>query len=1041
MKLLGVIIIAILIVGVLFTSHIFQIPYITPLLQQQEATATTTNQTMVQPENGKFNIPRVAIPNDTDFTYYPDPSWGDSDNQLHHHMPKNSTAQTSSTTTDSIGQSSMGVQSINAGVTQYPWIVPSSNHGTAGSTDGFCEFPDNTCGDVSYYHGAVMKNPKVALLFWSGRNQQCQLSPWNPLYACYDTFDDPQWDPYAANPSDNTYEQLITQFVYDLCTESQMGQPLPFSSADYAEKEMNMGLMGLLQQYPALSQTFIPGSVFDPTKGFAIGGTSVSHYIGSCTLIGTVEDFNAPPSHTGSGSLCMSNCVTDKSIAHEVHNYMKWKHWSADDNTLVVVFLPYEFTGEHGCGYHSSYGTGVFGWGSKQIWAVIYDEGNPEGSGNGCNMVGTDGTSGEPGMLTGPGNSGVSPNNDPVADATITSTWHELAESFTRPQEVGCCTFETGWIYCPNGLIVCAKGVPLEAVSYDSQGSGEMADMCSGDYPGTQPDGSDVHLNGDNYRVQAIWSNYNGGCTLDLNGPPTSVTETLVPDSSTTVTAASPPPTFNIHYWMTGDLLEGSTMQTTPSTGNSVTQFYVTCCQFSSLVITDPDKAGASEYCFEINCNSQEVKIGGPTTSSGSVSITYYYYHLMQEDPYLNLVNSPPNQKSPDILLTYVAAPAVAGDADAPQTLVLHLTPQQPAPRIYALIGSQAIVPTCTPKTILGNVIVGGGSVICGNFNGQRWFTGDGAPCSAYKLETCLPITYRTSDMIEGIRYFDQYAFTGSYSVDSGSPAAPVLTSTADGAAYTVALTTSASGYWLDAGAAWSVTNPLITGNGAEERWITKDPVSGEMSKPVVTSLKYSHQYWLEMESNPQNDGCVSLNSGDCVSLNSGWENAGASVTITATANNGYAFAGWTGSGSGSCSSSSSNSCSVTMTGPIFEYANFGTPEATGLSVTLLSPANAATIHYSDIGSQQFSVIVTSATGQPVPNANVAIYEEIPGSQSVVVLVCSGQTDSTGTYTVPWPQSGAFYDSLKLRHQYSWYATASMGSSGGTSDVWTFTID
>ncbi len=92
--------------------------------------------------------------------------------------------------------------------------------------------------------------------------------------------------------------------------------------------------------------------------------------------------------------------------------------------------------------------------------------------------------------------------------------------------------------------------------------------------------------------------------------------------------------------------------------------------------------------------------------------------------------------------------------------------------------------------------------------------------------------------------YYHQFSLTFSYSTPGGAVAstAPTLTSTQFGVAYAPVLTGSAAAYWLDNGAAWSVTNPL-GGSGVSERWDSSQTVSGTVSATQTAVFTYYHQY------------------------------------------------------------------------------------------------------------------------------------------------------------------------------------------------------
>jgi hypothetical protein len=93
--------------------------------------------------------------------------------------------------------------------------------------------------------------------------------------------------------------------------------------------------------------------------------------------------------------------------------------------------------------------------------------------------------------------------------------------------------------------------------------------------------------------------------------------------------------------------------------------------------------------------------------------------------------------------------------------------------------------------------------------------------------------------------YYHQYTFTLQYHVidtPAGSPAAPTFASTAFGAGYASSLTGTATPYWVDNGATWTVTNPL-TGSNGTEFWNTTQKVRGTASAPASIVFTYYRQY------------------------------------------------------------------------------------------------------------------------------------------------------------------------------------------------------
>lgn len=207
---------------------------------------------------------------------------------------------------------------------------------------------------------------------------------------------------------------------------------------------------------------------------------------------------------------------------------------------------------------------------------------------------------------------------------------------------------------------------------------------------------------------------------------------------------------------------------------------------------------------------------------------------------------------------------------------------------------------------------------------------------SSLSIETCSsPGTCPT----HSATIYCQFSYTLSYSVAGGGiPAAPTLTSTQFGTAYTPTLTTLATSYWLDNSASWSVTNPLGESSGSE-RWMTSATTSGLVSGPAVESPVYEHQYHVFVEDAPPEGGSVSPTSE--------WFDSAAQLDLSAKASTGWQFEGWTGTGSGSYSGTSLSSV-VTVGGPENETALF----YPGLTIAVSGSGSA---HYS-FGTTQGTV-------------------------------------------------------------------------------------
>ncbi|MGD0451320.1 MAG: hypothetical protein ABSA79_09750 [Candidatus Bathyarchaeia archaeon] len=133
-------------------------------------------------------------------------------------------------------------------------------------------------------------------------------------------------------------------------------------------------------------------------------------------------------------------------------------------------------------------------------------------------------------------------------------------------------------------------------------------------------------------------------------------------------------------------------------------------------------------------------------------------------------------------------------------------------------------------------------------------------------------------------------------------------------------MTGTATGYWFDSGATWSVSPNPLTGSTGSERWLTSQAVSGTVNSASTLAFMYYHQFQLTMYTN----------YGTTVPSLGGWFNAGSKVTISATApttvaGERYLWYFWIGFGSGSYTGTSNPaSNAVTMNGPIMEFAFWG---------------------------------------------------------------------------------------------------------------------
>jgi hypothetical protein len=192
--------------------------------------------------------------------------------------------------------------------------------------------------------------------------------------------------------------------------------------------------------------------------------------------------------------------------------------------------------------------------------------------------------------------------------------------------------------------------------------------------------------------------------------------------------------------------------------------------------------------------------------------------------------------------------------------------------------------------------------------------------------------TVTISSAMASATYYEQYLQTLSYSVIGGGSgySAPTFTANAFGSSTPQVLTTSATGYWFDNSASWTVTNPL-GGSSGSEQWITSQSTSGTILSAQTLAFSYQHQFYLSLQAG----------IGGSVAPASGWGNSGANVTITATPNGGYVFTSWTCTGA-SCYAGTNNPGSVMMNAAITETASFN-PTQVAVTSRVISSTNCGT--------------------------------------------------------------------------------------------------
>jgi hypothetical protein len=424
-----------------------------------------------------------------------------------------------------------------------------------------------------------------------------------------------------------------------------------------------------------------------------------------------------------------------------------------------------------------------------------------------------------------------SPTGDPAGDLEVSPVSHESDEAITDPQ--------------------------LNAF-YHTDTAHEIGDECAYDFVGTQSfDGSNFHLGStsfyDPFELQSEWSNYNGGCTLSLNGAPTFVEVTLTPDSSSGTAAQSW--TFPFWYIEAGSPVFYSVTSTSVASypSGSTIGVWQTPDEYTALVPSCGGNgclASGSGYsfCFDVNCYFQDFY--DTATYGTTTSLSYYYYEMLEQTPSMNVIDggSPP---SVDIFWsapapTCTSSPCNAGDgaADAYQGLYATLPISPSTADIFAVWGSSASVPTCDPSGIhlVGKILEPYCGTNFGAMPSERWDTGIVSGICLFTCSTDISVSGEFA--VGSINYWNQYLDNFAYTVkDGGSPTAPTVSTTQFGKTASVTASTSGTSAWLDSGSTYSATTKL-GGSTSTERWyIVSGESPGTVTGSVTVSFVYYHQY------------------------------------------------------------------------------------------------------------------------------------------------------------------------------------------------------
>jgi hypothetical protein len=300
----------------------------------------------------------------------------------------------------------------------------------------------------------------------------------------------------------------------------------------------------------------------------------------------------------------------------------------------------------------------------------------------------------------------------------------------------------------------------------------------------------------------------------------------------------------------------------------------------------------------------------------------------------------------------------------------------------YYQSGSQLSVtvgPSATVWVDSGSTYTYTNNPLTGSGSSERWYASSGTSETISSSTTINPT------------YYNQYMMTLSYSVNGGGSgySAPTFAANQYGASAPQTLTTTATGYWFDAGASWTVTNPL-GGSSGTERWYTSQAVSGTVSATTIAFVYYNqYQVTFDASSNVKSDSSATI-----VTV-AGTGYTGAQLPYTNWFNAGsltYSYASPIGSSSSSTTGyywGSTSGLGQTLQSNTFTLGGSGTITATYTTQTFGIDTNCE-----GFGSVSSGRIIT--TSSMTAQANELIVVAITGSSSSPTV--SSITDSFGTH-------------------------------------------
>jgi len=323
---------------------------------------------------------------------------------------------------------------------------------------------------------------------------------------------------------------------------------------------------------------------------------------------------------------------------------------------------------------------------------------------------------------------------------------------------------------------------------------------------------------------------------------------------------------------------------------------------------------------------------------------------------------------------------------------------------------------------------------LSGSTSSERWSTTSASGTSAIG-GSASTITFT---------YYNQYLQTLSYSI-TGTPAgsgysAPSYTAKQFGASTPQTLTTSATGYWYDAGSSWSVTPNPLSGSTSSEQWYTTSTLSGTVSSAATLPFPYANQYSLTMIISPSGGGTTTP-TGSVSPGASTWETAGASFSISATQGTGYVFSGWVGSGTGSYTGSTNPyTFSSGIGAAITETADFNSQVTMTVSYSVTGGGSGYTapwFNYVSGGVAQHYQLTTTGVGESVDSGSTWTVSQTSGGSSSTLLGGSGSSEQWVTSQSVTGTASAGTTVFTYQNQYTLTFTMNgHGSPSPASGTW-----